>query len=113
MAFCNKCGTELAADDLFCPKCGNKTVIEEAVTSAPELPSMTKEEMRIGTLRGKIDELKKRTSELKTKYSVKKRSLAEYNAFIPEHQRTRSHMENIRILIDSGKADNFYDALKM
>ena len=224
MAFCNKCGTELAADDLFCPKCGNKTVIEEAVTSAPELPSMTKEESialaeklsaeygaleklkheideaelmikrpvpaaprhaafkffwpfiiigivvyiivylivgfafaaggsgssgvavapgaafvalgatlaiggnfarskrdklnyleekRIGTLRGKMDELKKMTSELKTKYSVKKRSLAKYDAFIPEHQRTRSRMENIRILLDSGKADNFYEALKM
>ena len=71
------------------------------------------EEKRIGTLRGKMDELKKRTSELKTKYSVKKRSLAKYDAFIPEHQRTRSRMENIRILLDSGKADNFYDALKM
>ena len=224
MAFCNKCGTELTGDDVFCPKCGNKIdpeIFEE--TKAHELPSMTREEsialatklaaeygaleklkqeiseaeiiikrplpetprhsafkffwpfiiigvvvyivlyvfiaviflaggsdvgaaiapgiafvglgatlaigggvarnkrdtlnnqeaLRMHYLRGKIEEMKKRTSELKTSYSVKKKSLAEYNAIVPESQRTKARMENVRRLIDSGKADNFYDALKL
>ncbi len=45
MAFCNKCGTGLTGEDLFCPNCGNKidtAIFEE--DKEPELPSMTKEE---------------------------------------------------------------------
>ena len=61
----------------------------------------------------RIDEMKKRTSELKTSYSVKKRSLAEYDAIVPASQRTKVRMDNVRRLIESGKADNFYDALKL
>ncbi len=71
------------------------------------------EALRVHALRVKIDEMKKRTSELKTSYSVKKRSLAEYDAIVPASQRTKVRMDNVRRLIESGKADNFYDALKL
>ena len=71
------------------------------------------EAMRIHTLRGKVDQMKKRTSELKTSYSVKKRSLEEYDAIVPESRRNRASMEKVRILLDSGKADTFCDALKL
>ena len=48
MAICVNCGSELTADDVFCPKCGTKNVIAtDAVSEATAVaaaPEMTKEE---------------------------------------------------------------------
>ena len=48
MPFCNKCGTRLTSEDLFCPKCGSEpaaaTVSENTVAEAASVPEMTKEE---------------------------------------------------------------------
>ena len=71
------------------------------------------EAMRMHTLRGKMDEMKKKTATLKTRYSTQKRELAQYDAIVPVTHRNKQQMERVKILLESGKADNIYDAIKL
>ena len=41
MPFCNKCGTELRLDDVFCPECGQKTNFSEQSNAEPAKPSVS------------------------------------------------------------------------
>ena len=58
-------------------------------------------------------DLKKRTDELRSKRTVVKRRLDQYNNVVPSAFRTSSRMEKVRILIQSGKAEDFYEAMDM
>lgn len=71
------------------------------------------ESMRLQTLRGKIDEMKKKTATLKTKYSTKKKELSEYDDIVPTSRRTKQNMEKAKALLEGGKAENLFDAVRM
>lgn len=63
--------------------------------------------------RRKVDNenLKKRTDELRLKRTVITKRLSDYNQIVPPALRTSTRMEKSRVLIQTGKAEDFYDAI--
>jgi len=57
-------------------------------------------------------ELKDRTEELKREYNSKESQMAKYNKIVPQDFRSSASMARIRILLKSGKATDYYDALE-
>lgn len=56
-------------------------------------------------------ELTERNTELKTRYTATKKRLEQYNDLVPREFRTPRHMERVKILLQSGKANNFSEAI--
>ena len=63
--------------------------------------------------RRKVDQedMKKRTDELRLKRTVITKRLSEYNQIVPPNLRTSTRMEKSKVLIQTGKAEDFYDAI--
>ena len=63
--------------------------------------------------RRKVDNenLKKRTDDLRLKRTVITKRLSDYNQIVPPALRTSTRMEKSRVLIQTGKAEDFYDAI--
>ena len=57
------------------------------------------------------EELKKRTNELRTKKTVMAKDLNQYSTIVPSALRASTKMERVKSLIQTGKAENFYDAI--
>lgn len=69
------------------------------------------EAAKVYTLRQKNEVLKKETSELKTRCSALKKSISKDEAAIPVRHRNKASMEKALALVQSGRAENLYDAL--
>ena len=81
----------------------------KAFRSREEANAAESEEIR----RRKVDNenLKKRTDELRLKRTVITKRLSDYNQIVPPALRTSTRMEKSRVLIQTGKAEDFYDAI--
>ncbi len=81
----------------------------KAFRSREEANAAESEEIR----RRKVDNenLKKRTDDLRLKRTVITKRLSDYNQIVPPALRTSTRMEKSRILIQTGKAEDFYDAI--
>lgn len=62
---------------------------------------------------GKMDDLKRKTSALKSRYRTIQNSVKEYEDVIPEAYRTSGQMERVASLLESGNANDFESALKI
>lgn len=57
------------------------------------------------------NELTDKNKELKTRYTATKKRLEKYNDLVPREFRTSRHMDRVRLLIQSGKANDFSEAV--
>jgi hypothetical protein len=65
------------------------------------------------TQRKRYRDIQEKTETLKTKYAAKKDELSIYNDLVPLQYRNSRHMERVKSLILTGKAENFADAVKL
>ena len=60
----------------------------------------------------KKDELREKVKELEREYNSLSISVGSYSDIVPEAYRKSSTMARVKLLLQSGKADNFADALE-
>ena len=60
----------------------------------------------------KKDELREKVKELEHEYNSLSVSVGSYSDIVPEAYRKSSTMARVKLLLQSGKADNFADALE-
>ena len=65
------------------------------------------------TLIGKMDDLKRKTSELKSQYRTLQNSVKKYEDVIPSTHRTSEQMEKVASILEAGNAGDFESALKI
>lgn len=56
--------------------------------------------------------LTEKNKELRTRYTSTKKRLEQYNGIVPREYRDARHMDRVRILLQTGKAENFAEAIK-
>lgn len=56
--------------------------------------------------------LTEKNKELRTRYTSTKKRLEQYNSIVPREYRDARHMDRVRILLQTGKAENFAEAIK-
>ena len=63
--------------------------------------------------RKRYRETQEKTEILKTQFAVKKNKLKTYNDMVPLKFRTSRHMNRVKALIQTGKAESFTDAIAL
>ena len=62
--------------------------------------------------RKKYREIQEKTGELQNLYSIKKTRLEKYNTLVPLKFRSSRHMDRVKAIILTGKADSFSEAIE-
>ena len=62
-------------------------------------------------MRKKHTDLTEKNKALQSVYSAKKRALEEYNGMVPSRFRTSRHMDRVKALLQTNKAENFSEAV--
>ena len=63
--------------------------------------------------RKRVKELVERTNELKIKYNNKVNEFSGYHQYVPYQFRSKQHMERVVFLLETNKAENFSDAIRL
>ena len=64
-------------------------------------------------MRKRQNDLVNRNNELKTKLTIKKREVSQYTSMIPSKFRTKQYMDRVLMLLQTGRAESFADAINM
>ena len=64
-------------------------------------------------MRKRQNDLVNRNNELKTKLTSKKREVSQYTSMIPSKFRTKQYMDRVLMLLQTGRAESFADAINM